>query len=208
MFIEEDTCYDISIDMLHTFIFIGRSGCGKGTQAALLEKYLRQKHEHPTLYLETGSLFREFIKGDTHAQELSRAINKAGGLQPEFLTVNLWGSFLINNAKGKQQWIIDGTPRKLIEATMLESALTFFERSKPTILWLNVSRDSAEKRLLGRKRADDTKADIEARLDWYETDVVKTIEYYKSNPKYEFIEVNGDQSIDDVHKEILAKTGA
>lgn len=194
--------------MLYNFILIGRSGCGKGTQAALLEKYLRNMNGGKVvLYLETGSLFREFIKGNSYAQRLSDKISKEGSLQPEFITINLWCSFLIEYVKENQHWIIDGTPRKVIEAEVLDSAISFFGREKPTVLWINVSRESSETRLLDRKRLDDTKSDIKHRLDWYETDVVKTIDFYKTNPRYQFIEINGNQSIQDVHKEILQKTG-
>ena len=194
--------------MLHNFILIGRSGCGKGTQAALLEKYLRNQNSGKTvLYLETGSLFREFIKGSSYAQKLSEKIYKNGELQPEFITINLWCSFIIEYVRENQHWIIDGTPRKVLEAEVLDSAFSFFNREKPCVLWINVPRESSEKRLIGRQRSDDTKDDIKNRMDWYETDVVKTIEFYKNNPKYKFIEINGDQSVQDVHKEILKKTG-
>ena len=48
---------------LQTFIFIGRSGCGKGTQVALLQKYIKtQDYKRPILYIETGERFRQFIK--------------------------------------------------------------------------------------------------------------------------------------------------
>ena len=83
-----------------TFIFIGRSGCGKGTQAELLQKILEQKfREMSMLHLETGKLFREFINGKTYTQELSHFIYEAGGLQPEFLTVHLWSDFFVGNMK-------------------------------------------------------------------------------------------------------------
>ena len=49
---------------LQTFIFIGRSGCGKGTQVTLLQEHIKkQDHKrHILFYIETGERFRQFIK--------------------------------------------------------------------------------------------------------------------------------------------------
>ena len=60
-------------------------------------------------------------------------------------------------------------------------------------------------RLLGRGRIDDNHDDIKTRLGWYETDVVPAIDFYKNNPKYNFIEINGEQTIEKVHQDILGK---
>jgi hypothetical protein len=48
---------------LQTFIFIGRSGCGKGTQVALLQEYIKTRdHKRPILYIETGERFRNLLR--------------------------------------------------------------------------------------------------------------------------------------------------
>ena len=44
-----------------SFIFMGRSGCGKGTQAKLLMEYLKKiDPARDIFYLETGAGVREF----------------------------------------------------------------------------------------------------------------------------------------------------
>ena len=46
-----------------TFIFIGASGSGKGTQVALLKEYIKKKDpETPIFYVQTGEYFREFVR--------------------------------------------------------------------------------------------------------------------------------------------------
>ena len=56
-----------------TFIFIGRSGCGKGTQAELVQEHLKQiDPKRKVLYIQTGAEFREFIKGNSETQKLSK----------------------------------------------------------------------------------------------------------------------------------------
>ncbi|PIQ66299.1 MAG: hypothetical protein COV96_02070, partial [Candidatus Zambryskibacteria bacterium CG11_big_fil_rev_8_21_14_0_20_42_18] len=62
--------------MLHTIIFIGRSGCGKGTQAGLLKDYIADLDEdkHQILSVESGERFRQFIRGQSFSSELSRKV--------------------------------------------------------------------------------------------------------------------------------------
>jgi len=191
---------------LKTFIFIGRSGCGKGTQAALLETYVKSRDiKTHIVHLETGVLFREFFKCSSYSHKLAHDLYTAGGLQPEFLTVHLWSNFFVKYMKDNVHLIIDGTPRKLHEAHILDTALKFYARPKPYVVYINVSREWSEKRLEARHREDDTKRDIKSRLDWFDTDVVPALDFYRNSDDYEFIDINGEQDIENVHEEILKR---
>jgi adenylate kinase len=191
-----------------TFILIGRSGCGKGTQAELLEKFLKEKSPNiPIIHLETGKLFREFIKGKKYTHEMSRIIYENGGLQPEFLTVHLWSDFFVDNMKEGVHLIIDGTPRKLHEARILHTAFEFYKREKPQIIYLNVSRKWSEEKLLARKRVDDNKRDIKARLDWFDTEVAPTIDFYRNDSFYDFHDVDGERTIGEIYEDIVKRVG-
>ena len=190
---------------IQTFIFIGRSGCGKGTQAELLRAYLAEKGGRDVYYLETGAEFRKFVKEDNLSSELSRKIYEDGGLQPSFLAIYLWSKLLIENLKGKEHLIIDGTPRYLNEARILSTAMNFYGR-KPKVLYINVPREFSEARMRERGRSDDKdENDVKKRLDWFDADVVPAIDYMRDDKTFEFIEIKGDQAIKDVHKEILEK---
>jgi len=190
---------------METFILIGRSGCGKGTQAELLKKYLEDRDGKEVYHLETGEAFRKFIKGNSFSSELSRKISEDGGLQPSFLAIHIWAELLIKNLKGDEHLIVDGTPRYLNEAKVLTTAMNFYGR-KPKVLYLDVPREFSEATMKKRGRADDIEeADVKKRLDWFDTDVIPAIEYMKNEKTYEFIEIKGDQSIEEVQKEILAK---
>lgn len=191
-----------------TFIFIGRSGCGKGTQAALLEAYIKEKQPKiAVIHLETGLLFREFIKSSSATAKLSTENYLSGGLQPEFLTVHLWSNFFVKNYKGGENMIIDGTPRKLQEAYILDSAFKFYKREKPTVIYLNVSRKWSEEKLLARKRQDDTKADIKSRLDWFDVDVVPTIDFYIKNKDYTVLNIDAERPVEKIHEDIVKSCG-
>lgn len=188
------------------FIFIGRSGCGKGTQAKLLEKHLNKiDPRRKVFYLETGAEFRKFIQNDGYTQKLSKKIYYDGGSQPEFLSIYIWSHLLAENFKEDEHLIIDGTPRKLHEAGVLHSVFDFYKREKPYFIFMNIGEKWAMDRMKDRGRIDDNLRDIKARLSWYETDVVPTIGFYRKNEKYHFLEINGEQTIEKVHQDILDK---
>lgn len=188
------------------FIFIGRSGCGKGTQAKLLKEYLNKiDHQRNVFYLQTGAEFRKFIQGVNYTQRLSKKIIDEGMLQPEFLSIYMWSRLLAENFKEDEHLIVDGTPRKFHEAGVLDSIFDFYKREKLYLIFLNIGENWAMDRLKGRGRFDDNHEDIEARLKWYETDVVPAIDFYRNNPKYIFLEINGEQTIEKVHQDILEK---
>lgn len=191
-----------------TYIITGRSGCGKGTQADLLRKKLSLT-ELPVFYLQTGARFREFIEQDVLTAQLSRDLMTHGERQPSFLAVWLWTHYFMERATLDEHWIIDGAPRTLVEAMVLDSILDFYKRPQPTVVYLNVSRAWSEVRLQERGRADDkTLTEIGRRMEWFETDVVPAVEFYRTNPRYSFIEINGEQPIETVHKEIEERTMA
>ncbi len=190
------------------FIFIGRSGCGKGTQVQLLMDVLAKKDPSiESLYVQTGQEFRDFIKGEKLTQSLSKEIYDAGGLQPEFLTINMWVRVLIEKYKGGQHLIFDGTPRKLHEAGALHSCFDFYGFEKPWVINIDISEEEAMQRLLARKRFDDNEEEIKKRLAWYETDVEPTLSYYDGNPKYNFLKIRGERSLEEIHADIVKRLG-
>ncbi|HPS65294.1 MAG TPA: nucleoside monophosphate kinase [Ignavibacteria bacterium] len=150
------------------YIFIGRSGCGKGTQVELFKKVLAENSEAKILHIETGSFFREFIKGDLYTQKLSKSIVETGGLMPESLVTGLWINYLINNYTGKENLIFDGAPRKLQEAVLLDGTLKFYGIKCYRVIHINTSKEWCTARLLARGRKDDTKEGIEKRNIRYE----------------------------------------
>jgi adenylate kinase family enzyme len=191
-----------------TFIFIGRSGCGKGTQVELLKQYIKEKDPNGEIfYLETGARFREFIQGAKHSQVLSEEIYKKGDRQPDFLAVWMWSNVLIDSFKGTEHAFFDGITRSLPEAMTFTTAMEFYGR-KPSVVYINVSREWSEARLLARGRADDLdKEEVKKRLDWFEKDSLPAIDYFNIHKGYTLLEINGEQSVEDVHGEIVGKLG-
>jgi adenylate kinase len=192
---------------LQTFIFIGRSGCGKGTQVALLQEYLKkQDQKRYIFYIETGERFRQFIKEHSLSSRSAAEIYKAGSRQPDFIAVWMWSHLLVERMAGEEHVIFDGTPRSLHEAQILDTAITFFDRHRPHVLYFNISRETSKARMISRRRMDDINPEeIERRLNWFETDVIPAVEYFRNYPKYNFVELNGEQPVDVVQQELLLK---
>lgn len=189
-----------------TFIFIGRSGCGKGTQAKLLQDYIenQDEHKHPFFYVETGARFRDFIKGDKLANKLSAKIYENGDRQPDFLAAWMWSNFLLEHMTGNEHLFLDGTPRSLPEAKILDTAIKFFERQKPFVIHIDISRECSTKRLIARGRSDDkSQEEIKKRLDWYDRDVVPAFGFFDESPDYNLLNINGDQPIEKVFQDIV-----
>ncbi len=192
---------------LHTVIFIGRSGCGKGTQADLFKNRLH-KHEEgkrSIVYIETGDHFRKFIRGKSFSSELSKTAYENDERQPNFLACWMWANMIIEELGPDMHLIFDGAPRARPEAELLTTALKFYQRERPVVIHINVSRRWSEERLLARGRSDDRSlAKIDKRLDWFDKDVLPALDYFAKDPYYRYLEVNGEQGIEAVHRDIIA----
>ncbi len=192
------------------FIFLGRSGCGKGTQVDLVRKYLDENSGLKSLYIETGTYFRSLLKGDSYTAELTKEIVNSGGLMPSSMSIDMWMSHLIENYTGKENIIFDGVSRRVLEAEALHDALKFYKLQGYKVIYMNVSREWATDRLLGRAkkegRVDDQIEGINKRQTWFEKDILPVIEYYrKLSDGCEFVEINGEQIVEKVYEEIMSK---
>ena len=193
---------------LQTIVFIGRSGCGKGTQVEQFQNFLKNNDNRGIFHLEAGERFRQFINEKTYTSELANEVAKNGGLQPEFLSIWAWTDKMVHNLKKDDHLLIDGTPRRLSEAKILETVFDFLNRPEINIVYLNVSREWAIQRMKERGRDDDKELqDVIARLDWFETDVVPVLDFYRAHKSHKFHEINGEQEIGKVAEDILESIG-
>jgi adenylate kinase family enzyme len=186
-----------------TFIFIGRSGSGKGTQAELLIRRFTDRGE-PVFYAETGKQIRQFLATDSYSAQLAKAVSSAGNRQPDFLADYMWTDLLLNQFKGSEHLIFDGTPRSLLQAEILDTAMIFYQRELVYVIALHISHTCATDRLTKRARHDDDETGIKKRLAWYDQDVAPALDYYRTNSRYCLVEIDGDRPIEVVHADILA----
>jgi adenylate kinase len=179
---------------------LGKPGSGKGTQADLLEK------KFPFEHISTGALLRQRVKQRDFIAKRLHEIMETGGLVPTSSVFQLWMPRLehLRRQKKFQGVVFDGSPRKLYEAQMLDELLQLYQWDKNfKVLHLVISDKEAMERLLKRGRSDDDKKDVVYRLKVYKKEVLPVISYYKKQG--EVVEINGEQSRENVHREIMRK---
>jgi adenylate kinase family enzyme len=187
-----------------TVAFFGISGCGKGTQAELLEKFLNEKDpQRGVLRPEMGSLLRNFMQSGTSLAGKTGEIVKAGGLVPSFVPIYLLTGELNAKFDGSQHIILDGTCRRPDQSRAAHDMMQLWGRDALYVLSIKLTPESAKRRLIARGRHDDAKDEVIAsRFAWYQEHVIPALEELRSLG-WKVLEVDGEPSIEDVHQTIL-----
>lgn len=188
------------------YIFIGHSGSGKGTQARLLGEKIKEKYSSSSLFqIETGSIFREFIKSSDFTAQKTKEYMDEGRLPPAFIGIHVWSHQLISNYNNQRFVLIDGTPRISTEVPVLLSAAKFYNWNL-NVIYLEISDKKSDERLARRGREDDREeSDRLARIVWFNENVMPAIADLKNNEEVNFIVVDGEKTIEEIHLNICQK---
>ena len=81
------------------------------------------------------------------------------------------------------------------------------KRENIKIIYIELSKEEAMKRNLLRGRHDDTEEGLAKRFNEYENKVIPAMNYFKDTPGYKIYTINGEQSVEDVHKDIINDLG-
>ncbi len=204
-------------------ILFGPPGAGKGTQAQFIVK------KHNYFQLSTGNLLREEVKLKTLLGREIEALIASGKFASDE-TVNILLRKSITNLKFRDRIIFDGYPRNVDQAKNLEVILDEFNQTIGHIIFLNVSRDIIEKRIMGRmtcekchmtlneffnkkqielhpcgkeflkKRKDDNLEVVVARYDTYMSTTKPVLNFYEK--KENFTEIDGAAEIAQITSKI------
>lgn len=188
-----------------TVIFVGPQGSGKGTQIEKLDKVMVERDPvRRVVDIQTGRRFRALAaKSETFAEKKVARTLDTGVLQPDFLTHILWGEAMLDQLDPKSHLLIDGFPRTVTQAHVLDDAFLFFERNNIHVINLDTPEEVVRARMQSRARADDTKKSIEERLRWYREDTLPVLDYYRARPDVHVHDIDGMDTIDGVHEQIL-----
>lgn len=193
----------------YTIIFIGPQGSGKGTQITKLDAALRAAD--PTrrvVDIQTGRRFRALAqKQENYTERHIGETLDTGILQPHFLTVVLWGDAMINHVDPECHLLIDGFPRTVEQAHVLESALSFYKRSPLHVINLDTPEEVVRTRMQERARPDDTPESIEERLRWYREETLPVVDVYRARPDTVVLDIDGTDTIEGVHAAIIRGLG-
>ncbi len=184
------------------YLFFGPSGAGKGTQVQLLKEHLEKTTDRKVIYIGMGDLLRGLAATGAYSATLTDNIIANGGLMPSFMPVYLMTKLLVEKFTGGEHIIADGVVRRPGQARAFDDAMKFYERENYEILVLELSPESTMKRLLLRKRSDDSEESIKKRIGWYKDEVEPLLEVFKERERTIHY-VDGEPSIEEVHDTIL-----
>ncbi len=124
-------------------VFTGAPGCGKGTQARLLKERVAIPH------LSTGEMLRaEAATGSALGSEI-KALIDGGNLVPDDMIIKML-SKRIDADDCKKGFILDGFPRTLPQAEVLEEMLSKKGITLNAVIEIQVPDEIIMERILGR----------------------------------------------------------
>ena len=125
-------------------IMLGAPGAGKGTQA----KMIADKYQIP--HISTGDIFRANIKNGTELGKEAKKYMDAGQIVPDELTVKLLLD-RVANEDCKNGYVLDGFPRTIPQAEVLENALTKLGEKVDYAIDVDVPDENIIRRMSGRR---------------------------------------------------------
>ncbi len=208
-------------------VLLGPPGAGKGTQAARLKAAYNLPH------IATGDIFRRAIKEKTTLGKKAKDYIDQGKLVPDKVTVGIVRERLAES-DCKDGFILDGFPRTVKQADALTEMLKGLKYNLDAVVNIKVGDEEVINRLSGRRicqdcgasfhlrfnspqregicdecggelyqRKDDSPETVKERLQVYSRQTAPLINYYKNLSL--LVDINGEQSLDDVFEEIKEK---
>ena len=200
---------------------MGPPGAGKGTQAKRLVEAFGMVH------LSSGDIFRaEKASGSQLGERLNEYMT-AGQLVPDDIVVEMMAK-AVTDSDEQAGLLLDGFPRTVAQAEALDKQLAEAGKPLDAVVAIAVDDSEILGRITGRRtcacgqsyhvkflppkvegtcdacgaeltqRADDTENVVRQRIDAYNAQTEPVIAYYRQVDGQKVIEVNGNESPDDV----------
>lgn len=209
-------------------ILLGRPGSGKGTQAKLLmEKFNLE-------WLGTGDLLRaEKKKKSFTGKNIGKVIDVGKRISTP-VVFKLWMDKLeeLKKMSKLNGFVLDGSPRSLFEAEMLEMAFEWYEWVEyKKIIYIDISPKEVIRRLINRRvckkcgkatsfslkniklgKCNNCNGELISRDDDTVEGIKKRLAWFKTDvgPSINYykkqgnlIKINGEQSVKAIHRDIL-----
>lgn len=209
---------------MHKYVIMGVQGCGKGTQAKMLCKRFDLTH------ICVGDIFRWNIQSHTKLAAKIKRIMDAGRLVPDQIVDDV-----IRRRLEEHDWnygfILDGFPRNEAQASFFLESYDI-----DAVIRLEVPDEVVIQRVLARRlcgqcgldynliyhrpevddvcdvcgghlktRPDDVEEAIRTRLDQYHEHTAPVVDLFRR--KELVVEIDGDQSVEEIQRDIRLRLG-
>ncbi|SRR5260221_85598 len=170
-------------------VILGPQGSGKGTQAKLLAE------RFDLFYFEAGAFLRELAQKNNKVKEIIDAGNIVPGKEMSSYIEAFFDEKEIYN-----DILFDGFPRTLDQYNFVKNWMDEKNIKFDLVVVLKVSSEVSIKRLILRRREDDTTEAIERRLELYKKETMPLIYELKKDTKV--IEIDGERAVEEIQKDI------
>ena len=174
-------------------IFTGPPLAGKGTQAQLLGERLNIP------VISIGKLLRE---GDKKAQEGYKQYAMKGHNLPTDLK---FGILREKIDQAKNGYILENFPATKEDLDVFSEYLVDRGLAVNKVFHIQVSEEEIKKRMSNRGRIDDTEDIVQKRKEIQDRDRIPVLDYFRQKGIVE--EINGEQDVEEVQKEIVSRLG-
>ncbi|MEU4191343.1 adenylate kinase [Kribbella sp. NPDC026611] len=172
-----------------TVLLMGPPGAGKGTHAGHLAGHLGVP------VISTGDLFRSNVARGTELGRTAQRYLDAGEYVPDEVTNDMVRDRLAQD-DARSGWVLDGYPRTLEQAAVLDEILRGQGRALDAALVLLVDSEVLVDRLLRRAeiehRSDDTEEVIRRRFEVYHTQTAPLLNLYAGRGIHYEVDASAD----------------
>ena len=207
-------------------LLMGLPGAGKGTQSEYISR------DYDIVHISTGDIFRQAIKDETPLGLEAKSYTDRGDLVPDDVTNGLVRERLAQADVKATGFMLDGYPRTKVQAEALEENLNTLDTQIDAVILIDVDHDVLKARLSGRiicrecgatyhkiynpptedgicdncgshdfyQREDDKPERVAHRINLQMESIRPILDYY--NQRGLLHKINGEQSIEEVYREI------
>lgn len=181
------------VTQYQSIVLIGKTGCGKGTQAKLLSEAFGYR------IFSTGEKAREIASQDTPLGRHIHQIHVSGWI-PEWLASFFMVKVLLEDAS-TEGLVFESVARKPVEAQKLHEIHEMIDRPY-IVIFLEIADDVVIERMRQRNRDEsDSEANIINRLRAFNEETTQSLSIFKDLGKV--VTVDANQEPEKVFKDIM-----